>query len=110
MPPVKAIETKNRNPRKEVNTLKKSLIVVLGVVFVLSAMTTSFAAMGRGGSGTGTGTHMTGTMTPGSRTGTGMTGTMTPGSHTGMTGTGMTGTMTPGSHTGTGMMGTTTTH
>lgn len=87
--------------------MRKSLIVVLGIVFALSLLTTAFAK-GKGGSSMGTGTHMTGTVAPGTHTGTGtsMTGTVTPGSHKG-TGTGMTGKGTPGSHmgTGTGMMG-----
>ena len=75
--------------------MRKSLIVVLGIVFAMSLMTTAFAK-GMKGSSTGKHTHMTGTVTPG----TGMTGTP---------GTGMTGTGTGMTGTGTGMMGTITT-
>jgi hypothetical protein len=74
--------------------MRKSLIVILGIVFALSLLTTALAKS-KGGSSMGTGTHMTGTVTPGGHkgAGTGMTGKGTPGSHMG-SGTGMTGTIT----------------
>ena len=56
--------------------MKKGLMVVLGIVFALSLLTTAFAK-GKGGSSKSKGTHMTGTRSGNMGSGSGMTGPVT---------------------------------